>query len=493
MVEIAELAKQNPWWADAIAIESDEKVKDFDTAAVKWVPRLKKYLHVDKDVLYSLRGPRQVGKTTLAKLIIREELKKRTPSDIFYFTCDLITSPHALEDILESYLVWAERQSNNRKLIVLDEVSRVKEWEFALKHIIDVFSLKGKTFILTGSSSWDLKHGIERLPGRKGELSGEQNHKILLPMKFAEYVETRNPGLYSRIRALGLADNNVRKMAFMELIHGHSNKWVDPLLPLQDQLDALFDEYLITGGIMTAVNQLQTKRDISNSVYELYLQFFFGDLAKMMREETTAKKIVSAVIRHQGKPVGWTAIAKGVDIKSSLTVVQYADILHNLFALNVYNAFDQNNRVPKHRSNKKLQIPNPFFFHAFRGYIENPTGNYFKYAQQFIQTSEGKAFLAECVCGDHLSRLSYNFAPSDLFDQTNSVFYVSTSRGETIDFIARLGSELVPVEVKYQNQINSNDYKAIKKFKHGILATKQTFEIKGQHVAVPLHILLLFI
>jgi|GEM_PF-2731133 len=111
--------------------------------------------------------------------------------------------------------------------------------------------------------------------------------------------------------------------------------------------------------------------------------------------------------------------------------------------------------------------------------IENPTGNYFRYAPQFVQTSEGKALLAESVCGDHLSRLSYNFAPSDLFDQTNSVFYVSTRKGETIDFIVGLSSELVPVEVKYQNKINNDDYNAIKKFKHGIIATKQKFETKG--------------
>jgi len=493
MVDIAELTKQNPWWADPNAIESDEKIREFDTATVKWIPRLKKYLYLDKDVVYSVRGPRQVGKTTMVKLIIREELKKRRPTDIFYFTCDLTPSAAELKDILESYLIWSQRQSNERKLIILDEISRVKEWEFALKYIIDVYSRKDKTFILTGSSSWDIKHGVERLPGRKGELSGEQSHKILLPMKFAEYIETKSPTIYSKVRNMGLADNNTRKIAFMDLIRGHSERWIDHLLPLQDSLDALFDDYLIDGGVMTAVNQFQTKREISNTVYELYLQFLFGDLAKMMRDENTAKKILSAVIKHQGKPVGWTVIAKGVDIKSPITVAEYADILQNLFVINIYNAFDQNNRVPKYRSNKKLQIPNPFFFHALRGYIENPTGNYFRYAQQFVQTSEGKALLAESVCGDHLSRLSYNFAPSDLFDQTNSVFYVSTRKGETIDFIARLGSELVPIEVKYQNKINNDDYNAIKKFKHGIIATKQTFETKGYHVAIPLPILLLFV
>ncbi|MFH1588018.1 MAG: ATP-binding protein [Candidatus Diapherotrites archaeon] len=493
MVEFDVLAKQNPWWADAGAIEGDYKVKEFNASAVKWLPRIKKHLNLNADVLYSLRGPRQVGKTTLAKNIIREELKKRKPYEIFYFTCDLVSSSVELKDILEAYLVWAQRQGSERKLIILDEISRVKEWEFALKHVLDVFSPEGKTFILTGSSSWDLKHGIERLPGRKGELSGEQNHKILLPMKFAEYVETLDRETFAKISAIGLNDNAVRKTAFRDLIQGNSHKWIDKLLPFQDKLDALFDDYLLTGGLMPAVNQFHAKKEISNSVYELYLQFFFGDLAKMMREETTAKKILSAVIKHQGKPVGWARIAKKTDIKTPLTVIQYADVLHNLFALNIYNAFDQNNRMPRHRSEKKLQIPNPFFFHAFRGYAENPSGNYFNYAMQFIQSGEGKAFLAESVCGDHLSRLSYNFAPSDLFDQRNMVFYVRTAKGEAIDFIVRLENEFIPVEIKYQNQINSHDFNAIKKFRHGIIASKKTFEADGRHIAIPLPLLLQFI
>lgn len=493
MVEISELSKQNPWWSDPNAIESDEKILDFETASVKWIPRLKKYLLLEKDVLYSLRGPRQVGKTTLAKMIIREELKKRKPTDIFYFTCDLVTSPNALKDILESYLDWAKRQSNDRKLIILDEISRVNEWEFALKHIIDVYSLRGKTFILTGSLSWHLKHSIERLPGRKGELTGEQNHKILLPMKFAEYVELRNQKLYSDVRTMGLADNNTRKNALLDFMSGNAEKWIDPLLPHQKMLDALFEEYLLTGGLMTAVNQFDSKKEIKNTVYELYLQFFFGDLARLMRDEMTATKILFAIIKHQGKPVGWNRIVKEMDIPSPITVAQYCNILQNLFALNIYNAFDQSSRLPKHRSEKKLQIPNPFFFHAFRGYAENPAGNYFREAQQFVQTSEGKALLAEFVCGDHLSRLSYNFAPSDLFDQSNSVFYSRTKKGEMVDFIVRIADKFLPVEVKYQNQINSEDYGSIKKFRHGILATKNTTASAGNYVAVPLPILLLFV
>lgn len=493
MVEISELTRQNPWWVAKNSVEEDTRILDFERSSVKWIPRLKKYLALDKDAVYSLRGPRQVGKTTLIKLIIREELQKRKNTDIFYFTCDLVNSPLILKDLLESYHSWAQSQSTGRKLICLDEISQVKNWETAIKFFIDVYSLEKKTFILTGSSSFDLKHAVERLPGRKGELNVEQNHKVLLPMKFAEYVELRNPAAYAAVKQLGLAENEIRKKAFLEVIEGNYAKWITPLLPFQERFNALFDEYLLTGGVMSAVNQYVSHQEIRNTVYELYLQFFFGDLARLMREETTAKKILSSVIKHKGKPIGWTQISKETGIPSQLTVTQYCDILKNSFALNVYSALDLNRLTPKHRSDKKLQIPNPFFFHAFRSYVENPAGNYFRSAQQFVQTPEGKALLAEYVCGDHLSRLAYDFAPSDLFDQSASVFYAKNRKGETVDFMVRLGESFLPVEVKYQNQINAEDYRGLRNFKKGVLATKNTNNYADDYAVISLPLLLLFI
>ena len=188
MATFQELAKQNPWWENPAAVEADPKIRTFEEAQVKWKPRIRKYMDFQKDVLYSLRGPRQVGKTTFVKLLIRDELKRRKPADIFYYTCDLVSGPIELKEILEQYLDWSSRQSQARKLICLDEVTRVKDWENAYKQIVDLHSLHNATYVLTGSSSWDLKHGIERLPGRKGEETEEKNHKILLPPKFAEYV-----------------------------------------------------------------------------------------------------------------------------------------------------------------------------------------------------------------------------------------------------------------------------------------------------------------
>lgn len=493
MASFGELVKQNSWWGDPLAIESDSKIKDFEAAPLKWRPRLSKYMDLQKDVLYSLRGPRQVGKTTMVKLLIRQELLKRNPIDIFYYTCDLVSGAVELKDIIEQFLDWSFRQSSGRKLVCLDEVTRVKDWENAYKQIIDIRSLNNVTYILTGSSSWDLKHGAERLPGRKGEAEGQQNHKILLPLKFAEYVELRKPVIHRVVEALKLNNHTVRSKAFFDLMTPNAHKWIDPLLPFQKELEAVWDEYLLTGGVMVAANQYHSKKEIANNTYELYLQMFFGDLAKLNREESIAKKVLYSVLRHSQSPAGWQHMSEETGVPSVVTIQNYTDVLQNLFVLNVYPAFDQNKGQPKHRSQKKFQVPNPFFFHAFRGYIENPAGDYFKQAAAFLLQPEGKAALAEFVTGDHLTRLAYNLHPTDLFDSSNSLFYVKNNEGETIDFMVRLPEGFLPVEVKYQRTIARSDYRNLKKFERGILATKDHLDLGTPHPAIPLPLLLLFI
>ena len=49
----------------------------------------------------------------------------------------------------------------------------------------------------TGSSSWDLKHSIERLPGRKGEMKNNINK---IPHEISEYVELKSKSLGQKFR-----------------------------------------------------------------------------------------------------------------------------------------------------------------------------------------------------------------------------------------------------------------------------------------------------
>lgn len=105
----------------------------------------------------ALLGPRQVGKTTLARTIAA------SMSSIYL---DL-ESP---EDLIKlSYPIQFFRE-NNKKLIIIDEIQRAPELFMVLRGIIDDNRLMGRTgcqFLLLGSASMDLlRQSSESLAGR---------------------------------------------------------------------------------------------------------------------------------------------------------------------------------------------------------------------------------------------------------------------------------------------------------------------------------------
>jgi predicted AAA+ superfamily ATPase len=70
-------------------------------------------------------------------------------------------------------------------VVLLDEVSFVKDWDRAVKHAVD--SGYPRMLVVTGSHAHDLKRGVDRMPGRfdgGGEFS-------LLPMSFEEFQQAR--------------------------------------------------------------------------------------------------------------------------------------------------------------------------------------------------------------------------------------------------------------------------------------------------------------
>ncbi|HXH98977.1 MAG TPA: ATP-binding protein [Sphingobacteriaceae bacterium] len=103
----------------------------------------------------ALLGPRQVGKTTLAK-----SLAKKHQKDILYFDLESDADVAKLKD--PDY-IFNEYKDH---CIILDEVQRVPKLFSQLRPIIDSHRKPGR-FILTGSASPDLVKGVsESLAGR---------------------------------------------------------------------------------------------------------------------------------------------------------------------------------------------------------------------------------------------------------------------------------------------------------------------------------------
>jgi len=489
-MDILELRRHNPWWDNALRIEEDPKIRDLEASPVKWMPRLRKYIFLEKDVVYSIRGPRQVGKTTLIKLMIRELLKTSFHLNIMYYACDLVKDSIALKEVLETYLDWIRGQNKEKAYIFLDEISAVKDWQKTIKQFIDMHGNRNMTILLTGSHTLDIKYSTERLPGRLGEREQVQTHKILLPMKFAEYVQTRSPGLYSQVQAFKLDQAEVRRGEFMSLMSGNLTPSSDNLLRLVPELDILLDEYLLTGGIMIAVNEYVKNGRIPSQIYELYIRQIMGDLSRINREEKTAKRILAPLLKRIGSPISWNLIRREGDIPTQQTVDQYASILDNMFTLNIMYKIELDGTV-KHASEKKVYILSPFIYHSLSSWLLNPATDPYENSRQTLISPDAKSLLIESVVGDHLNRASHNIRPTDTFDPSDSVFY---SRGKNfeIDFILK-ADRLYGAEVKYQSEIRPEDYRGLIKIGGGCLISRRTYLQKNRIAVLPVSLYLLYL
>lgn len=81
--------------------------------------------------------PRQVGKTTMIKLIIKNLPNEVKPEAIFYYSCDLLNDYEDLLDVLRRYLKIKEERGIKTSYIFLDEITYVNERSRAIKYGID--------------------------------------------------------------------------------------------------------------------------------------------------------------------------------------------------------------------------------------------------------------------------------------------------------------------------------------------------------------------
>lgn len=129
-----------------------------------------------------LLGPRQVGKTTLARQWV-DTLNRQTPQSALYLDLELTTGRRLLDDA-ESFFA-----AHHGRLIVLDEVQRMPEIFATLRGVIDQRRRGGEEagqFLLLGSASGVLLgQTSESLAGRIAKLN-------MTPWQLQELVSTPN-------------------------------------------------------------------------------------------------------------------------------------------------------------------------------------------------------------------------------------------------------------------------------------------------------------
>jgi predicted AAA+ superfamily ATPase len=471
-MSIEVLGRQNPWWVQASAIHEDPYITEYENAPLKWEPPHLHTVKLDQDLIYTVLGPRQVGKTTFFKLLIRDLLLQRQvpPRTILYLNCEAVgpQRPQELAELLRNHILWARAFSRtspggDRLYLFLDEATYLRDWERGVKIVADEGKLRGTTLIATGSHIAGVRRGGERLPGRRGR--EEHLDLMLLPLSFRTFVQARNPNSQSRLPSFPGWHLEALFHAAQEIA-----LWAD-------RITSPFSVYLRTGGFPRSIQDEVAFGRVKQDVYTLYRDAFIGDLIRLGRRESLLRELVQWMINHRENPFDWSQASRETQTGTHPTVREYVEDAESAFVWDVlYKAKNLGESLRAPRSSKRLYFKDPFTFHSFRDWVFG-YDNAWRATEEFLADPNNLGYLVESVVASHLRR---GFG--------ERVFYWRD--GQEIDFVIFQQEERAAlIEVKYQSQINPDNAKALSQQGGGILLTRQhlSYTPEKKILALPVH------
>jgi predicted AAA+ superfamily ATPase len=368
----------NPWWHNPADIEKDEDYRRWLESGVRWTPPLLHQIPLEKPSLNFLFGPRQVGKTTLLKLLVNRLLKQGVnPESIFYYRCDQLADYKELDSIIAQYLKYREARGIHSSYIILDEITSPSQWYRTIKYNIDVGKLSKDWLMLSGSLSMYVKREVETFPGRRGK----GRDYIMHPLSFREFVNIAEPGLRLG-NPLSLDDENLFEKA-------------SELLKLSGRLQELFEAYLQSGGFPLPVRSLIERGHVTHDIIDVYLSWIKGDLARVGANEAIAKRVLKGVLEKAPTRLSLLSIAREFEIGSHRTVFKYLDLFEKLFLIKILYHMDPFKATENLYKNRKVHLTDPFLYTALSHWC--------------LTERPGVPAVVEGIVASHLAR-KYNVA-----------------------------------------------------------------------------------
>jgi predicted AAA+ superfamily ATPase len=383
--------------------------------------------------IYTLSGGRQIGKTTLLKQwmvkLIQDGVK---PISIAFFSGELIDDYHSLLRLLQTQLT--EMPTDQLSYFIIDEVTYIQHWDKAIKYAADAGLLENVILILTGSDLILIKEALMRFPGRRGKSSVTNFH--LYPLSFRETV--------------------ILKQKNSQML----NNCLQTSNPSIEMIQMLFDEfnnYLIHGGYLKAINDLALHQKILNSTLMTYSEWIRGDMLRKGKQEHYLREIITAIIKRYNSQITWNALAQDLSIDHPKTVADYLALLESIDAVFVQAALLEDKLVAAPKKARKVMFTDPFIYHALQAWID-PMADAF--TQQIIPTVNDPVThsqLAESCATTQYRR----FYPT---------FYIKAEGEVDIAYVNK--KRFWPIEIKWRNQLRPKELNQILKYPNAQILTK---------------------
>lgn len=280
---------------------------------------------LDKKFICILVGPRQVGKTTLLKMLI-QEIEKRTHKKIIYLNLDDVTirarlsqDPVELRREIERRIGKPLIRLKEKLFLIIDEAQKASSIFEPVKIIYDDFAEKVKIF-LSGSSSMDIQRNVsETLAGRIRlyRMVGFSLGEIL---RDAEFIS--NPcGIVKDIVADNFSISRAKKL--------QSQIW-----PHRDTINTFIEKLLLFGSLPAVCVQLEEEERwfILRDYISVYLEKDIRTLSQIGNLDQF-QRVYSSLMFQNGGMLNINNIANDLNMSRD-TVRKYIDIMQSSFLVN---------------------------------------------------------------------------------------------------------------------------------------------------------------
>ncbi|MBI5747343.1 MAG: ATP-binding protein [Nitrospirae bacterium] len=470
------LVPYNPWWENLDG--AFERLPSFHRPIFEDIYRGLK----ETPQIISITGPRRVGKSTIirqtVKRLIGEGIK---PDHIIYYSMDdpaLFRSEVDHDKFFDSLMDEARKKAGKGPIYVfLDEIQRFERWELFLKKYYDLhYPVR---FAISGSASSPIfKKSRESLLGRIKDYH-------ILPFSFREFLLFHNredPSLINQFNEIYKTGEAVMGMFTRHPEYADLQKVaISPISPeLRQNIEKHLVKFLIEGGFpeVWILPDWETKQSylFDNQVEKVISEDLV--LAVELRKPELLKRFYVSLLENPGREINFQQLSQNLGINRA-SIDKYFPLLEMTDLIHHAEKFTKS-PIKVRRGNIKCYLVDL----ALRNAILRIQESLLKDAQ---------------MLGLYAENLVFNALKK--WEGTVNISYFR-EKGAEIDFIVHTGAgRYLPIEVKYKEQIQNVELRAIKNFcgrlkcPTGMVVTKlwDNFGKRNNFFYMPLpHFLLLF-
>jgi uncharacterized protein len=466
------LADLNPWWQTGRVRKSAPPYKR------RGVPELLARVRRPQGLIEVIRGPRQVGKTTAIEQIIEHLLvQERVPStDILFVRFDQEVLREVLGGLLQ-IIRWFEAklrrkpfQSGGPVYVFLDEVHKLDNWDEDVKHVWDTYPLR---LMLTGSSSVLVSRG-----GRES-LAGRTLTTDFPTFQFREVLEAWAPIANKLPPARGFDEVFIIKDP-EELFREANGLQIQQKHSLRRHLERYYNR----GGYPRLYNGEVSDDSwadyLSETIFNRVLGVDIPDLFPVQNPKLL-RWLYIELARATGQEIVQNRLAKDANSHGFATgqavVGRYLHYLSDALLIREFARYPLAKRASA-RTPAKITLTDLGARNAmFRG------------APSLWESAP-----------EHVGPLIETLAQSVLRGQNIQVHFFRDyekphrmSKIREVDFVVEsLNGEVVPIEIKFRQTIQNDDFVGINTFmdrfdpRYGIMVTRETYRWHGKVLCVPL-------